>query len=241
MEEPADPGEVAERIARHAERPGFRISELRMSPTQRVPWHYHTSAQDTFYVLDGSVRITLRDPDEQIDLQPGESSGSGPPRAPASGDEQRQRECHVPGASGDGQLRLHTRHLTVTIFPVTEELPFRPVQRRPPGLLTAQDVAPDLDVAVACGPGGGAVARFPGDRDRARSPRMVQAALGGPGRNGHPASRTCFRAPGVAGDENWTWDRIPTGPAGPTRAPARVFTGATVRVALAILARPTTS
>ena len=37
MEEPADPGEVAERIARHAERPGFRISELRMSPTQRFP------------------------------------------------------------------------------------------------------------------------------------------------------------------------------------------------------------
>jgi quercetin dioxygenase-like cupin family protein len=82
MQDPADSGEAAERIARHAERPGFRISELRMSPTQRVPWHYHTSVQDTFYVLDGSVRITLRDPDEQIDLQPGESWGPVRPRRP---------------------------------------------------------------------------------------------------------------------------------------------------------------
>jgi quercetin dioxygenase-like cupin family protein len=78
----ADPGDAAERIARHAERPGFRISELRMSPAQRVPWHYHTTTQDTFYVLDGSVRITLRDPDEQVDLQPGESWGPVRPGRP---------------------------------------------------------------------------------------------------------------------------------------------------------------
>jgi len=68
-------GEQAERVARHAERPGFRISELRMSPAQCVPWHYHTHIQDTFYVLEGSVRITLRDPDEEVELQPGESWG----------------------------------------------------------------------------------------------------------------------------------------------------------------------
>ena len=37
-----------ERRARHAERPGFRISELQISPTQQVPWHYHTRVQDTF-------------------------------------------------------------------------------------------------------------------------------------------------------------------------------------------------
>jgi quercetin dioxygenase-like cupin family protein len=75
------PGD-AERVARHAERPGFRISELRMSPTQQVHWHYHTNIQDTFYVLDGSVRITLRDPDEQVELQPGESWGPVRPGRP---------------------------------------------------------------------------------------------------------------------------------------------------------------
>jgi mannose-6-phosphate isomerase-like protein (cupin superfamily) len=72
----------AERVARHAERPGFRISELRMSPTQQVHWHYHTNIQDTFYVLDGSVRITLRDPDEQVELQSGESWGPVRPGRP---------------------------------------------------------------------------------------------------------------------------------------------------------------
>ena len=37
-----------ERRARHAERPGFHISELQISPTQKVPWHYHSNVQDTF-------------------------------------------------------------------------------------------------------------------------------------------------------------------------------------------------
>src|SRR5687767_13365901 len=51
-----------ERRARHAERPGFRISELQISPTQQVPWHSHTNIQDTFYVLEGRLRLFLREP-----------------------------------------------------------------------------------------------------------------------------------------------------------------------------------
>jgi hypothetical protein len=46
-----------ERRARHAERPGFRISELQISPTQQVPWHYHSHIQDTFYVIEGQLRL----------------------------------------------------------------------------------------------------------------------------------------------------------------------------------------
>ena len=60
-----------ERRAVHAERPGFRISELQISPTQIVPWHSHSSVQDTFYVIEGQIKIVLRDPDEQIVLGPG--------------------------------------------------------------------------------------------------------------------------------------------------------------------------
>ena len=82
MQSHADSGDIAERIGRHAERPGFRISEMRIGPRQRVPWHYHTRIQDTFYVLHGSVRITLRDPDEQVDLQPGENWGPVRPGRP---------------------------------------------------------------------------------------------------------------------------------------------------------------
>ena len=50
-----------EHRARHAERPGFRIQELRLSRTQKVPWHYHNKVQDTFYVLEGNLRIFLMD------------------------------------------------------------------------------------------------------------------------------------------------------------------------------------
>src|SRR5262249_50809129 len=42
-----------ERRAQHAARPGFRITELQLSPTQKVPWHTHTNVSDTFYVLEG--------------------------------------------------------------------------------------------------------------------------------------------------------------------------------------------
>jgi quercetin dioxygenase-like cupin family protein len=62
-----------ERRARHAERPGFRITELQISPTQQVPWHYHTRIQDTFYVLEGRLRLFLQDPKDAVPLGPGET------------------------------------------------------------------------------------------------------------------------------------------------------------------------
>jgi mannose-6-phosphate isomerase-like protein (cupin superfamily) len=62
-----------ERRARHAERPGFHISELQISPTQKVPWHYHSHVQDTFYVLAGRIRLFLREPKEEVPLGPGET------------------------------------------------------------------------------------------------------------------------------------------------------------------------
>ena len=69
-----------ERRARHAERPGFRISELQISPAQQVPWHYHTNIQDTFYVLDGELRLFLRDPKEDVRLLPGQTYAVRPGR-----------------------------------------------------------------------------------------------------------------------------------------------------------------
>lgn len=62
-----------ERRARHAERPGFRISELQLSPTQTVPWHFHTNIADTFYVLEGEMRLFLQNPKEEVRLRPGET------------------------------------------------------------------------------------------------------------------------------------------------------------------------
>jgi quercetin dioxygenase-like cupin family protein len=62
-----------ERRARHAERPGFRISELQLSPTQTVPWHFHTNIADTFYVLEGEMRLFLQQPKQEVRLKPGET------------------------------------------------------------------------------------------------------------------------------------------------------------------------
>jgi len=62
-----------ERRDRHAERPGFRISELQLSPTQTVPWHYHTNISDTFYVLEGEMRLFLQQPKEEVRLSVGQS------------------------------------------------------------------------------------------------------------------------------------------------------------------------
>ena len=70
-----------ERRAEHAARPGFRITELELSPSQKVPWHYHNNVDDTFYVLAGNLRIFLREPKEEVRLAPGDSY-RGPARRP---------------------------------------------------------------------------------------------------------------------------------------------------------------
>jgi len=59
--------------AYHAVRQNFRIVELHINPSQEVPWHCHTTVQDTVYVLSGSVRIELSDPQEETTLGPGET------------------------------------------------------------------------------------------------------------------------------------------------------------------------
>src|SRR5262245_39111517 len=69
-----------ERRAQHAARPGFRISQLQLSPTQRVPWHTHTNVSDTFYVLEGQMRLFLQEPKEEVNLKRGEVYAVRPKR-----------------------------------------------------------------------------------------------------------------------------------------------------------------
>jgi len=69
-----------ERRAQHAARPGFRITELQLSPTQKVPWHTHTNVSDTFYVLEGRMRLFLQEPKEEVNLKPGEVYAVRPQR-----------------------------------------------------------------------------------------------------------------------------------------------------------------
>ncbi len=69
-----------ERRRRHAEREGFRINELQISPAQRVPWHYHSHITDTFYVLSGKIEVVMRDPVEHVVLTPGDTYTVAPRR-----------------------------------------------------------------------------------------------------------------------------------------------------------------
>ena len=58
----------AERCVHHLVRSNFRITEMQISPSQEVPWHYHNNVQDTFYVIAGRIRIFLADPAEETAL-----------------------------------------------------------------------------------------------------------------------------------------------------------------------------
>jgi len=62
-----------QRRARHAERPGFRISELQISPSQSVPWHFHSRTRDVLYVIEGTLLVHLLEPPEDIPLEPGDA------------------------------------------------------------------------------------------------------------------------------------------------------------------------
>ena len=91
--------------AYHLKRPGFRVSELKISPTQSVPWHYHSNVQDTFYVIDGRLRLFLQDPKEEVQL----GAGRGLPCRTAP-----PAPCHqcygqlddLPRAAGNRRIRL---------------------------------------------------------------------------------------------------------------------------------------
>jgi len=69
-----------ERRARHCERPGFRITEIQLSPAQTVPWPTHSHVSDMLYVLEGDMRLFLQNPKEAIALKPGQSHAVVPGR-----------------------------------------------------------------------------------------------------------------------------------------------------------------
>ena len=52
----------------------------RSVPTQTIPWHYHTEAQDTFYVINGTIRVFTREPEEEVCLTVGKTYSVRPGR-----------------------------------------------------------------------------------------------------------------------------------------------------------------
>src|SRR4029450_6988732 len=70
-----------ERRARHAERPGFPISERQLSPTQQAPRHYHTKNEAPFCGREAGAGLSRREPKEDVRLKPGETYAVRPGRA----------------------------------------------------------------------------------------------------------------------------------------------------------------
>jgi quercetin dioxygenase-like cupin family protein len=64
----------------HTSRPGLRIAEFTINSTQTIRWHYHTNVQDTFFVLEGWIRVSLRDLEEEVCLAAGETYSVRPRR-----------------------------------------------------------------------------------------------------------------------------------------------------------------
>lgn len=61
------------RTADHAVRPGFGVHEMELGSDQIVPWHLHSIISDTFYVIAGTLRLRLREPEETLILSPTDS------------------------------------------------------------------------------------------------------------------------------------------------------------------------
>jgi hypothetical protein len=72
MEPIKDASHLFERecLVYHAERPGYRISELQISPTQQVPWHCYSDLQDTFYVIEGTSGSSCAHPRRRCSSAP---------------------------------------------------------------------------------------------------------------------------------------------------------------------------
>ncbi|WP_407175180.1 cupin domain-containing protein [Bradyrhizobium sp. STM 3562] len=96
-----------ERRAQYGARPGFRITELQISPTQKVPWHYHSNVQDTFYVIEGALQIFLQNPKEDVHLARGQTF-SVPPGAPSPRHQCRRHIGCVSRSAGHRRIRFRT-------------------------------------------------------------------------------------------------------------------------------------
>jgi len=100
-----------ERRAYHLQRPGFRVAELQLSPTQKVPWHFHNNISDTFYVVEGTMRLFLQKPKQEVILKPGDSFVAAP-REAAPRDQRRNLLAHVPDHARRGRVRLRAAGLS---------------------------------------------------------------------------------------------------------------------------------
>ena len=57
------------RRVRYVEWSSFRSTELQIRPTKEILSQAHSQTQNTFSVLEGEIRVVLRDPKEEMRLR----------------------------------------------------------------------------------------------------------------------------------------------------------------------------
>jgi quercetin dioxygenase-like cupin family protein len=55
-----------------AETPDLRVVRMTLAAGESIPWHHHTTVQDTSFCLRGRIEIEAREPDEVYRLEPGQ-------------------------------------------------------------------------------------------------------------------------------------------------------------------------
>jgi quercetin dioxygenase-like cupin family protein len=94
-----------EHRSRYGERPGFKITELHILPDQKVPWHKHSKVRDSFYVIEGTLRIYLMDPKENVVVHAAEffSVPPGRPHLVTNAGDTLAKFLVIGDAQGDGE------------------------------------------------------------------------------------------------------------------------------------------
>lgn len=77
-----------------AQTPEMRVTLMTLDPGQEIPWHTHSRVADASFCLKGRARLSFRDPEETVDLSPGDWRRVEPGRP------------HRVRCEGDGQCQV---------------------------------------------------------------------------------------------------------------------------------------
>jgi quercetin dioxygenase-like cupin family protein len=57
------------------------VREYTLDPGEAIPWHHHSSVEDTYYDLEGVLLVETRNPAARHELRVGQSAKVTPPSA----------------------------------------------------------------------------------------------------------------------------------------------------------------
>jgi len=83
-----------------------RVQERTLAPGNEIPWHYHTLVTDTTYCIEGTVRIEMLDPQEQVVITRGQSHAV-PPNRPHRITPEGECPCRFLLVQGVGKYDRH--------------------------------------------------------------------------------------------------------------------------------------